>query len=219
MTASDWVGLISAIGGAFAAIAAWWSAYSGAKSIEVTRALAGGETDTAKRQLRAYLGTDSLALKSDNLRSPNYTPPTVEPGKLIQDRLILVVKNFGNTPANGVVVTGQYHRNMPKAKLGNDFDFDGVIDMAVRGNNSNTAFVPAPTICPGQVFTFEMQIADMTEFRRAAAGENLIVYVFGRIDYLDVYQETRATRFCYIYDPGRSEGTQFIPYERYNEAT
>jgi hypothetical protein len=64
-----------------------------------------------------------------------------------------------------------------------------------------------------------VQIRNLTDFRRKAAGESIAAYVFGRIDYVDVFGETNSTRFCYFYDPTRPEREQFIPYDKYNEAT
>lgn len=104
------------------------------------------------------------------------------------------------------------------SKPEDDLNMDEEINKEIRRRDSHS-FFPTPTVSPGQTIESDLQIADLTDFRRAVAGEDLALYVYGRVDYVDIYGDSHATRFCYFYDPTRPEGKQFVPYEQYNEAT
>ena len=55
---------------------------------------------TNKRQLRAYVGLESLRLELPELNDPNYRP--IQPDKaglVVDDYVLATVKNYGTTPA------------------------------------------------------------------------------------------------------------------------
>lgn len=55
--------------------------------------------------------------------------------------------------------------------------------------------------------------------RRASTGDDgqeLPFYIYGRIDYMDVYKNWRATYFCQLYNAGMPRGARSSPHYYHN---
>lgn len=171
---------------------------------------------SARHQQRAYVGIDSMSLTSLNLHRQQYTPPQTKPGKRMRDKIDVQMKNFGATPANGVDLTASLWTS--GAKLPENAKLDEIIDGEIR-KRVEGAFCPKHSIFPGQGAPIDVYAPDLTPFRNALADKGIDVFVFGRIDYVDIFGEKHSTRFCYYYDTTQQPDREFVPFERYNEAT
>lgn len=156
---------------------------------------------TARRELRAYVGIDDIRLKCKNLNTIQYAPHQMAPGTMIGDDLLCITfKNYGNTTAKTVRFNGKWASMKYPLELAKN-EWESIPE-------NSWPFV----IFPGQTNESLIVLNDLTEFRKAITKE-VIVYVFGRIEYFDIYEiDQRTTSFCYIYSPERPDGLQFVPY-------
>lgn len=195
MAVRDWldkttlVVAVAALGASCAAAIFAW------KSVATAR-------DTEERQLRAYLVvTDFVAICGecgDALVAGH--PPNYVGGRML---------NSGETPADQV--SGRmgwvgWVADNGKDQLPADFDFS---------YNQPTGLVSAADIGrdQGKEFHGEITAGDVPLFRMAASGHSTL-YVYGRIDYCDIFRKPRSTAFCFIYKPGVGESLPVC--DRYN---
>jgi hypothetical protein len=133
-----------------------------------TKSLVRGGEDTAKRQLRAYVHVEQI----------NALNMTTGPSPGIQ----IMTKNFGQTPAREIVITYRYaafsRRNV-------DFDLTG----AIRGQMVDLA--------PGQHdhLVIIVDLSAWVAMKQSVFTRATWFYVFGRIDYLDIFGKARWTEF------------------------
>jgi hypothetical protein len=138
--------------------------------------------DTAQRQLRAYVNPDSITLWD----GATLTPPQMNRANL--PGIVLLWRNTGETPAKNVVswsriavisprVEGRYN---PPARL--ERHFSNVLGRGIPGNRS---FWYRRALTP-------QQIADV------GAGR-LGIYVYGRLEYQDVFGKAHWTTYKYVY--------------------
>ena len=184
----------------------WW----------VTRGLVKGAERTERRQLRAYVGMESLNFECANLKEKHYKPADLTTiGLIHKDFLVVKVRNFGQTPAYGVTVYAYPVATDYSIRLPDDFfeqnDTADVISMAeVR-----------PTLARfmlhrDQTELLKHALIDITDIRDAIAKKRTI-HVFGRIYYRDIYGRPWRTKFCYTWEPWHPGGSRFVAYEEYNE--
>ena len=205
--------LLAAVG---ASIYAGWQARNAVIIANVSTAIA---QDTAKRELRAYVGIDALEVESSNLTSQNYVPTTIQAGTRATDLLLVTMKNSGQTPAQKVRVWAGWRSVRYGTFLAQGHDFQADIDGSMaQVANQRLLVASERSLFPQQYYTTQVLIADLTPFRQAVqSAANL--YVFGRIDYEDIFGEARMTKFCFIYEPWRPADNQFAPNHEFNEAT
>jgi hypothetical protein len=118
--------------------------------------------------------------------------------------------NSGETPAYQVsgkmAWIGWIPDNSKDPSLPADFDFPyhqptGLVSAADVGRDQ------------GKEFHGEIGPGDVSMFRMAAEGHSTL-YVYGRIDYCDIFRKPRSTAFCFIYKPGVGERLPIC--DRYN---
>jgi hypothetical protein len=172
---------------------------------------------TERRQLRAYVGIDMIALASTaNLTAITYAPYTPSVGTACPDFMIVNLMNFGQTPANHVHIWVNWMDGPVGLRLPDDFNwprYDGNTPALIR------PIWTKPALFPGKVFQQRIPIPNLEGFRQAAAGR-LWMYAYGDITYVDIYGRECTTTFCfhYNYDPQRAPEEHFVPYEAHNEA-
>jgi len=180
----------------------------GAQAIYMRKAFF-SEEDTAKRQLRAYVGHADIEIDMPSLRLKNYAPQKMVPGILYKDFILIGIKNFGNTPAYDVsIVIGQAPRPFMD-KLPIDFNY------SVVENPSDLGFVSRQSLQPGQRVVTQAAQLDVTPFKQAQA-KTISLFLFGTIRYTDIYGQRWANHFCFAYEPFRPHTFHFTPYEKNN---
>lgn len=161
---------------------------------DATSKLVEGAADTAKRQLRAY-----VALKTIE------HDPAVVTGT---DRGIKIrVENYGATTAHHVSIIQtcfeeaqpDTYRHPPTTKA------DKLANQMLHPRQAFNHFVPSSkgTECVDRVIDVCLH-----QFRP--------FYVYGRIDYMDIYKRWWTTFFCEQYDPGKPEGKRCTPHHHHN---
>jgi hypothetical protein len=178
--------------------------------------------DTAKRQLRAYLGVgaDDFSFDTPGEADPNYVPIDADnpiSGQIFRDFLNVKVRNFGQTPALDVIVFSNVTGFQPFSTLPPDSFFStgpgAKHDTIPTGNIRQ--FISRFTLQPGQISVSKHLIGDVRGITRARNQQESI-YVWGRIYYRDIYNRPWRTRFCYVWEPWHPSGARFVPYEKYN---
>ena len=62
-----------------------------------------------RRQLRAYVGVDKIAIECPGLNNPDYKPEPLDiPGLIHHDFIVITIKNFGQTPAYDACAFGYF---------------------------------------------------------------------------------------------------------------
>ena len=148
-------------------------------AVVFTRQQADIARDTARKQLRAYVG--------------------VEIGRPIigaegEITAILTLTNSGQTPANGVqtavqIVTGALPINTAERPPYQGCDF-----ITVRQQGSSPAYIQ-----PGDKRGLRFPITNgVTEAMTSqlGTGEAAALYIFGTVCYRDIYNEVRWTEYC-----------------------
>ena len=167
----------------------------------------------AWRQLRAYVGPDHIDLECPNLTVADYVPVPPSPGQIITDFILISVKNFGATPASEVKTWTNWVAVTPfGGQLPADWPFADH-----QSTSTNLTTIEKRTLFPAQTFVSKIGVHDLTTFRQAVALTSS-VYLYGHIDYRDVFGRDQVTEFCFVYNPWRGRD-QFTAIDRHNRAT
>ncbi len=140
-----------------ATLALWWS----------TRALVKGADETAKRQLRAYVGIENGHLACEVFKDQ------------IRAKPVLRIKNVGQTPAYEVTSSIGFAtaKNFSDKIEATQIHIEGKTYIFPSGNHRIIG-IGATLEVPNEVGTE--------------------IYVFGRIDYRDIFAAKRSTRFRFF---------------------
>jgi hypothetical protein len=172
---------------------------------------------TAQMEMRAYLFVTNIEIAVPSL-NPAYVPQP----HLVHDQIVVHVKNAGKTPAYNVAVTVVGLPRQAGSLLPNNFGYpdvgsttpDFLVATTVIGPDTSHSFPTAPGPAMAQ---------DMPAVRNA----ELWLYVYGHIDYNDVFYKVRflkspkrRTEFCWLYVQGPTpDQYTFQTYKEHNEAT
>jgi len=144
---------------------------------------------TAIRELRAYVSVDEILM--EQFRGPDMVATTVHqiiPGPVRAHRISALLKNGGQTPTRKAIVNANHE--LRDAELPSDFDFpDGKL-------------TESAAIGPGGIFgtpSFFISNSDAEEI----VSKKKRLYVWGWIDYDDVFENTprHRTEFCFDISP------------------
>jgi hypothetical protein len=153
--------------------------------------------DTEKRQLRAY-----LAISSTN--SVTYTPQKMD----------ILIDNFGLTPAKNVRVFSSWEFLPFGQVLPNDFTFADKPGCGVMANQKNmqpgVSLIMPKNAIPASHDYCPDEYANLLKAER----KELNAWLYGEIDYLDVFDEPHKTTFCGLYWPFEAVN---INCDRHNE--
>lgn len=171
---------------------------------------------STEKQLRAYVGIESIVLDAPNIGRQDYKPHVPKAGSRSPDTLRITIRNFGATPANEVIVWANWVSTDFGARLPDAFGYPdfGVGD---KGPNGLRTTLIRPTVFPQQVWPQDIGIDDLAPFVGANRRE-ANTYVYGHINYRDMLGTHRTTDFCFSYDPEEGGGAAFTAYEQHNEA-
>lgn len=171
--------------------------------------------ETAKRQLRAYLGVEKLAFECPGIRDKNYSPSNhTTVGLIHKDFLVVRVRNFGETPARNVTVFAYFASTDYPQRLPDNFFLENDTDYISMAEIRST--LARFTLNKDQTDPSKSVLTDISPLKLAASKKKLI-YVYGRIYYRDIYDRPWRTKFCYSWEPWHPGGERFVPYEEYND--
>jgi len=164
----------------------------------------------SERELRAYVGIDSIELDCPSLMFPEetYTPQPTNPGVVYANFSRIKIRNFGQTPAYKTEVWAGWAGARPfPANLSQDFKFEVRADTGVTVSNQ--------ILHQKQMHVAKIAIPDIRFLYRAEAQTESI-FLYGYIDYEDGFKRRWRTHFCYGYEPWQPKGHRFVPHERNN---
>lgn len=170
--------------------------------------------DTAKKQLRAYLGLETITLELPSARDPHYEPTPIKAGTIETDFVVLTIKNFGSTPALQVTARANW-KSLPflhQPPL--DFTFP---DLDQNVPKELDLITSKTVVDPSESWITRVAIHDITPFLKAARKKSSL-YIYGHIDYTDIYGKDHHSNFCYVYQPYEPRLPDLIPYSSHNEA-
>jgi hypothetical protein len=154
-----------------AAIGAIGAAIFGGVQAWVTR-------DTEKRQLRAYIGINtSVAMHVDN------------------EKLTFAVDNFGQTPANRMRVFSNWEFLPVSKGLPPDFNFS---DQG-RCPDQNVMDSYSPIFPKTYITHQRLHCAGEFDKLQRAQRKEFDAFLFGHIEYVDMFNKKRRTDFCFLY--------------------
>jgi hypothetical protein len=164
--------------------------------------------DNAQRQLRAYIVVSDTAVICPDCGDTARSPSTL-PG--ITNFAVFRMQNNGQTPAYNVspVINWWPVKEATKsAKLPADFKFEdhkqsadesGGISFIGKDNHRDTYRL--------------IGSADIPLFKEAVAQQS-VVFLYGHIDYCDIFNSPHSTVYCFRYVP--NSGTLHLSCDRHN---
>ena len=138
-----------------------------------------------------------MALSCPNCSGKTYRPPVLKPGTIIKDVLIVTVQNGGQTPAYNV------HAYLNWGTMGYGFSLPSEFTYPDYPSKLSL-LIGVVSLNPGKDITFNFPFDIQTVLNARAHKNNLFVY--GHIDYRDVFHKRRQSQFCYLYAPDASDG-------------
>ncbi|MGO8952085.1 MAG: hypothetical protein ACLPWS_02810 [Rhodomicrobium sp.] len=176
-----------------------------------TNKMARAAENTERRQLRAYVGMHEIETELPNLHQLNYEiPDNIPPGFIHQDFVTATIKNFGQTPAQDVMTVVNWQPIIPfGAWLPDDFGY--------RDQDTlNTIASAGRSVVDRDSTHFSTVNLNTLRAFRDAENKTCSLYLYGHIDYTDVYDRRWRREFCYIWEPWRPSGARFVPYREHN---
>lgn len=198
---------ISSISTAVAAILACVAAHFAAVTYDST-------VDTSKKTLRAYVGLQEIALKIPSTIKTNYKPLPITAGSVETDFVVLNIKNYGSTPAKDVTVTSSWKTQPFPYQLPQNFEYP---DLKGHLPPSLDLIKSKVVIHPGQEWKSKIAVHDVSPFIDASK-QKVMLFLYGHVDYSDIYDQKHRTDFCYVYEPGTQGEDPFVPYSVHNQA-
>lgn len=167
----------------------------------------------SQRQLRAYVGVKELDAKLHLNVKQIAGVKAGEPGWTHEDFLVVKIKNSGQTPAYEVFVHTSWQPTDFGTYLPENFGYQDQFDPV--GENvaliSNYDIVDA-----GQEKSAIIPIRKPDIFHKTQKKKSWL-FIYGHIDYRDIYGENWVRTFCVIWEPWSPVGLHFIPIGTYNE--
>jgi hypothetical protein len=169
--------------------------------------------DTAQRQLRAYVGVETMKLVSDpTISNGNVTEG--QGGYVVPDYLAVSIKNFGTTTAFYVLDFINWATMTPGAELPADFAFEDQPDyLAAKGMRSlqegKTLDSQQPYDARHPILKFKL-----AEFK-SAKNRTSVIYLWGHVDSCDIYNRKWSRTYAFMYQPWYGEGHDFAPIARH----
>jgi hypothetical protein len=146
----------------------------------VTKALVDGSKESAERQLRAYVHIRNVRISEMN----SGNNPKIE----------VFVRNYGQTPARRI--TNTYNCREMKQPIEREFALDKLqmvelADLAPRAETRSTTNYPFPRWGP---------------IKPVLLNKTVVFYVWGRVDYYDVFEQHRWTEYRFRLAIGNISG-------------
>jgi len=157
--------------------------------------------------MRAYVGPEGIELEMPDLKNPNYAPIPVVPGKFANNLVRVKVKNYGQTQANSTRIWLNWHFVPFGEPLPRSFAYPDMEAPLPPGIERRPSVF---SLFPGQEHNFGVVVDDIGLFIAANQSKSN-AYLYGHIDYIDVFNTRHVSKFCYFYEPMRPPEDQFTP--------
>jgi hypothetical protein len=167
--------------------------------------------DTEKRSLRAYIGIDNEKFILNCAACDDPTKQTdIARGFTDDNALFMEIKNYGHTPAFDAIGYFNWKDAPYGTELRSDFPYADGSQVGVPG----TVFVinPEETSHGGDL----LEPGDVDLIRRARSHQ-ITLYLYGHIDYTDVFKCRDALKFCFRYAPDAKPEHRFGLCHAHNE--
>jgi hypothetical protein len=141
------------------------------------------------RSLRAYLSLAEFAVVCPECGDTAITP---NPPMSIKNAILMRIENNGQTPAHRIIATNNLHSEPGKAaSLPTNFAFP---------NETKKIFISKSDIAKDKHRDgiVELSADDVTAFKDAAA-DHTTLFLYGHIDYCDIYRQPHTTAYCFKY--------------------
>ncbi|MBI1866714.1 MAG: hypothetical protein HYS06_00150 [Methylocystis sp.] len=195
------VAALAALASAAAAGASGWQAWIAA--------------DAERRQLRAYVGVESLKIECLSCSDEKYAPSLPTAGSIYKDTITVFVRNSGSTPARSVKIRVNWTSTPWGVGLPENFEFRDPDAIKVPGLSDLTS---SGVVHPNTSYENRSGITDARAFI-SARNKQSIMFLYGHIDYVDIFDKPQTTIFCYIYEPWAEDSRIFEPCPKHNDAT
>jgi hypothetical protein len=132
--------------------------------------------------------------------------------------LVTSLGNMGRTPAYDVEVYQSWH-NVPRGEgLPIGFRYEAKMRTPPPHAQSFRSKVTLPPFST-MSHTMSLNQEEVSNLVRASAGI-LTCYIYGHVDYIDIFHRKRTTPFCYGYDTQARPGmSPFTAYREHNTPT
>ncbi|MBX9587596.1 MAG: hypothetical protein K2X50_10110 [Gammaproteobacteria bacterium] len=167
-----------------------------------------------KKESRAYIGVTGFKLNCKKLKEVESKPLELKPGDLIQDNIVVFVKNGGKTPARIL----NSHCSMQSFSFGyllpKDFSY---LDINTFEQNNIGPMNSQIVLLPGEITWYNFPV-DLNEIKKARNKE-ISLYCYGHIDYLDIFKKPRITNFCalLVFPDENEADVSFIFFNKHND--
>lgn len=170
---------------------------------ETVDAMRGGEM----AQLRACVGIE----KVEESALP------VEEADEVHSLVEVTIKNFGQTPAYNVTGALNLYCGAWMTRLSEDFQY---ADAGQEWPEGIINFHAVETIDRDQARTRYVSFTPKgKEFFDGAKKRYVLLWVYGHIDYDDIYGRKWIRNFCYLFQPWAVVEHRFTPYDKHNDET
>ena len=145
--------------------------------------------DAQMRSLRAYLSLAEFGIVCPDCGDTAITP---NPPMSIKNAILMRIENNGQTPAHRIIATNNLHSEPGKgASLPTNFAF---------ADETKKIFISKSDIAKDKHRDgiVELSADDVTAFKDAAADRTTL-FLYGHIDYCDIYQQPHTTAYCFKY--------------------
>ena len=168
---------------------------------------------TERRQLRAYVGIEKIELVFRANVQQIEGAKKGEIGWIWPDVLLVHYRNFGQTPASRVYI----HVNWEPMKFGvflpDSFTYPDRFSAWYEGAEPIMSY---EFVDGGQPRTTSINIDDASVFKEAKAKRAWNVYVYGHIDFTDIYGSRWQRNYCYLYEPWGPRIDPFVSHAEHN---
>lgn len=178
-----------------------------------TRHLVRNAVNTERRQLRSYMGVQKIELIFRNNVKQNVGVERGSVGWIWPDVLLVNYKNFGITPASEVYIHVNWIDLPYGMILPDDFGYIDKNDAIFEGTEPNYSY---EIVDGGQGKITTVNIPNANIFKEAKSRKKF-VYIYGHIDYTDIYKCRWQRSFCFLYEPWGPRSDPFVAHSQHND--
>lgn len=178
-----------------------------------TQALLKDARSASSKDLRAYVGIETIDFVLPNIKKSKDKVWDGKGAYTFHDFLRPRIKNYGKTPASNMLCWTNWV-NVPGigVRLPDDFAFDDFDSIAVEGADIVRSRM---LLNAGQEYAPLTVVTDFAPFREAESRTHTM-FLYGHIDYTDIYEKTWQHDFCFVYAPSLPPPAHLTRYDQHN---